>query len=102
VRAADAADDLRALEAVALHGDRALLVVEPHLARDAVLTGPLPRREDLLPDAPDTPGPLTTRMYRELHDRDGDGDGYGHDGGGGHGAGGHHSCGGGSGCGGGY
>jgi hypothetical protein len=105
VAAGDPPDDLRAVEAVALHGDEALWAVEPLLTRDAGLTGPLLRREALLPDAPDAPGPLTTRMYRELHDQDGDGDGdaYGHGGGtGGHGMGGHHSCGTGSGCGGGY
>ncbi|MER5481562.1 TIGR04222 domain-containing membrane protein [Streptomyces sp. NPDC002734] len=100
-----------ALRAVALRGDAALLTLVPHLARDARLTGPPVRREALLPDAPDGPGPLTTRMYRELHDRDGeerggdgrDGDGHGTGGGGGgHDTGGHHACGSGSGCGGGW
>ncbi|WP_151769977.1 TIGR04222 domain-containing membrane protein [Streptomyces abyssomicinicus] len=107
VRAAELADDDSALTAVALHGDQALLLAEPHLARDAMLTGKPPTRRDLLGEPPDAPGGLTTRVYRELHDGDGggsdSGEGRGPDGGsGGHSDGGGHGWGGGSSCGGGY
>jgi uncharacterized membrane protein YgcG len=108
VRAADLTDDDRALRAVALHGDEAVLLAEPRLARDALLTGPLRTREELPADGPDAPGKLTSELYRELQDRDGGeahglGEGH-HDRGsdGGRADGGGHGWGGGSSCGSGY